>query len=77
MTYYFSKWIEVEALLEIKSKDAISYIKRSIICKFSVPSEIVCDNGSQFVSDKKEAFCAKYNINLVKYTPDTFKLMDK
>ncbi|XP_074323239.1 uncharacterized protein LOC141660175 [Apium graveolens] len=29
----------------------------------------MCDNGSQFISDKIEAFCRKYNINLVKSTP--------
>ncbi|XP_017227992.1 uncharacterized protein LOC108203528 [Daucus carota subsp. sativus] len=30
---------------------------------------IVCDNGSQFISEKTETFCKKYNISLVKSTP--------
>ena len=34
-----------------------------------MPSEIVCDNGSQFKSDKTEAFCRQWNITLVKSTP--------
>ncbi|XP_063948038.1 uncharacterized protein LOC135152135 [Daucus carota subsp. sativus] len=69
MTDYFSKWIEAEAFRQVTSKEVISFIKRNILCKFGVPSEIVCDNGSQFISDKTEAFCKKYNINLLKSTP--------
>ncbi|XP_074367184.1 uncharacterized protein LOC141707737 [Apium graveolens] len=37
--------------------------------KFGVSSEIVCDNGSQFISDKTEEFCKRWNINLIKSTP--------
>ena len=69
MTDYFSKWIEVEAFRQVKSKEVISFIKRNILCKFGVPSEIICDNGSQFISDKMEAFCRQWNITLVKSTP--------
>ena len=69
MTDYFSKWIEAEAFRQVTSKEVISFIKRNILCKFGIPSEILCDNGSQFISDKTEAFCRKYNINLIKSTP--------
>ncbi|XP_017239352.2 uncharacterized protein LOC108212130 [Daucus carota subsp. sativus] len=69
MTDYFSKWIEAEAYKQVTSKEVITFIKKNILCKFGVPSEIVCDNGSQFISDKTESFCKKYNINLIKSTP--------
>ncbi|XP_074323885.1 uncharacterized protein LOC141660800 [Apium graveolens] len=46
MTDYFSKWIEAEAFKQVKSKEVISFIKRNVLCKFGIPSEIVCDNGS-------------------------------
>ncbi|XP_074337206.1 uncharacterized protein LOC141708069 [Apium graveolens] len=69
MTDYFSKWIEAEAFKQITSKEVISFIKRNVLYKFGILSEIVCDNGSQFISDKIEAFCRKYNINLVNSTP--------
>ena len=59
MTDYFSKWIEAEAYREIKDKDVISFIKRNIICRFSIPSEIVCDNGAQFISERTRDFCKK------------------
>ncbi|XP_074336896.1 uncharacterized protein LOC141674068 [Apium graveolens] len=41
----------------------------NILYKSGVPSEIICDNGSQFISDKIEAFCKRWNINLIKSTP--------
>ncbi|XP_074327289.1 uncharacterized protein LOC141665208 [Apium graveolens] len=69
MTDYFSKWIEAEAFKQVMSKEVISFIKRNIFCKFGVPFEIVCDNGSQFISDKTEAFCKHWNINLIKSKP--------
>ncbi|XP_074346693.1 uncharacterized protein LOC141685498 [Apium graveolens] len=62
MTDYFSKWIETEAFKQVTSKEAISFIKRNILCKFGVPSEIICDNGSQFISILKM-------LNLIKSTP--------
>ncbi|XP_074297844.1 uncharacterized protein LOC141628635 [Silene latifolia] len=65
MTNYFSKWIEAEAFPQVLKRHVISFIKRNILCRFGFPSEIVCDNGSQFVS----TFCARWNIELFKSTP--------
>ncbi|XP_074336302.1 uncharacterized protein LOC141673450 [Apium graveolens] len=59
MTDYFSKWIEAEAFKQVTSKEVISFIKRNILCKFGVQSEIVCDNRSQFISDKTKMFCKR------------------
>lgn len=69
MTYYFSKWIEAEAFKQVTSKEVVSFIQKNILCKFGVPSEIICDNGSQFICDKTKTFCKRWNINLIKSTP--------
>ena len=45
----FSKWIEAEAYDQVTSKEVIFFIKKNILCKFGVPSEIFCDNESQSV----------------------------
>uniref|UniRef100_A0A803MIB6 Integrase catalytic domain-containing protein n=1 Tax=Chenopodium quinoa TaxID=63459 RepID=A0A803MIB6_CHEQI len=37
--------------------------------RFGVPSEIICDNGSQFISAPTRHFCDKWNITLVTSTP--------
>ncbi|XP_074301101.1 uncharacterized protein LOC141632453 [Silene latifolia] len=69
MTDYFSKWIEAEAMIEVKEQQVISFIKRNIISRFGIPSEIICDNGSQFISDNTKGFCARWNITLRKSAP--------
>ncbi|XP_074305881.1 uncharacterized protein LOC141641103 [Silene latifolia] len=49
----------VEAMTEVKERQVISFIKRNIISIFGIPSEIICDNGSQFILDNTEGFCAR------------------
>ncbi|XP_074314180.1 uncharacterized protein LOC141649387 [Silene latifolia] len=77
MTDYFSKWIEAKSFSQVTETQVISFIKRNIICTFDIPSEIICDNGSQFIGNKTEAFCARWNISLQKSTPRTPGPTDK
>ncbi|KAI3678508.1 hypothetical protein L6452_37803 [Arctium lappa] len=37
--------------------------------RFGIPSEITCDNGTQFISDRTRRFCEERNIKLVTSTP--------
>ncbi|XP_074277485.1 uncharacterized protein LOC141601116 [Silene latifolia] len=53
---------------EVTETQVISFIKRNIICRFGIPSEIICDNGSQFIGNKTEAFCDRWNVSLQKFT---------
>ncbi|XP_074277860.1 uncharacterized protein LOC141601469 [Silene latifolia] len=69
MTDYFSKWIEAEAFPQILEKHMISFIKRNIVSRYGIPSEIICDNRSQFISNRMEDYCARWNIKLFKSTP--------
>ncbi|XP_074313440.1 uncharacterized protein LOC141648611 [Silene latifolia] len=71
MTDYFSKWIEAEAMTEVKEQQVISFIKRNIISRFGIPSEIICDNGSQFISITSR-LRARWNITPRK-SPDIHK----
>ncbi|KAJ9556549.1 hypothetical protein OSB04_011163 [Centaurea solstitialis] len=69
LTDYFSKWIEVGAFSQVRDKEVISFIQKNIIYRFGVPAEIMCDNGSQFISDKTRTFCEKRGIKLITSTP--------
>ncbi|XP_074300316.1 uncharacterized protein LOC141631558 [Silene latifolia] len=69
MTDYFSKWIEADSFRQVTEKEVISFIRTNIICRYVVPSEIVCNNGTQFVRKRTKAFCEEWNINLVTSTP--------
>ncbi|XP_074277493.1 uncharacterized protein LOC141601125 [Silene latifolia] len=69
MTDYFSKWIEADSFRQVTEKEVISFIRKNIICRYEVPSEIVSDNGTQFVEKRTKTFYAEWNINLVTSTP--------
>ncbi|KAI3802237.1 hypothetical protein L1987_30367 [Smallanthus sonchifolius] len=69
MTDYFSKWIEAEAFVQVREKVVISFIKRNILTRFGIPAEIVCDNGSQFISKRTTNFCASWGIKMITSTP--------
>ncbi|XP_074278391.1 uncharacterized protein LOC141601982 [Silene latifolia] len=69
MTNCFSKWIEADSYMQVIEKEVISFIRINIICRYGVPTDIVCDNGTLFVGRKTKAFCAEWNINLVTSTP--------
>ncbi|KAK9050558.1 hypothetical protein SSX86_029875 [Deinandra increscens subsp. villosa] len=69
MTDYFSKWIEAEAYVQVREKEVISFIKRNILTRFGVPSEIVCDNGSQFIGGRTTGFCESWGIKMITSTP--------
>jgi len=46
MTDYLSTWIDTELFSQVKEGEVIPFIKRNIISRFGIPSEIVCDNAS-------------------------------
>ena len=69
MTDYFSKWIEAEAYAQVKDKEIVSFIKRNILTRFGIPSEIICDNGSQFISKRTTDFCSAWGIKMITSTP--------
>ncbi|XP_076881605.1 uncharacterized protein LOC143529775 [Bidens hawaiensis] len=57
MTYYFSKWIEAEAFVQVRHQEVIYFVKRNILTRFIIPAEINCDNGSQFIGKRTIEFC--------------------
>ncbi|KAJ9542262.1 hypothetical protein OSB04_028768 [Centaurea solstitialis] len=65
----FSKWIEAAAFSQVRDKEVISFIQTNIIYRFGVPSEIMCDNGSQFISERTRKFCDERGIRLITSTP--------
>jgi len=69
LTDYFSKWIETEAYMSIKDSAVKTFIWKNIICRHSVPYEIITDNGPQFISHKFEAFCLDWGIKVSYSTP--------
>ena len=49
-TDYFTKWVEAEALANIRDVDMKKFVWKKIITRFKVPRALVSDNGLQFDS---------------------------
>jgi hypothetical protein len=59
----FSKWIEVQPLISIRSEQAVAFFT-NIIHRFRVPNSIITDNGTQFTGKKFLDFCEDHHIRV-------------
>lgn len=41
-----SKWIEVEAFIQIRDREVMQLLWKNIICRFGIHKEIMTDNGA-------------------------------
>ena len=69
-TKYFSKWVKVEPLAQIKEMNVIKFIRRNILSRFGIPKAFISNNGSQFVGQKMKNMLDElkiefYKVNLV------------
>ena len=51
VTNYFTKWVEIEPLTNIRDTNVKRFVWKNIVTRFSVPRVLILDNGLQF--DKK------------------------
>ena len=61
-TDYFTKWVEVEPLANIKDVDAKILVWKNIVTRFGVPHVLISDNGLQFDSKMFRRYCSEVGI---------------
>ena len=61
-TDYFTKWVEVEHLANIRDVDAKRFIWKNIVTRFGVPHTLISDNGLQFDSKTFRGYCGELEI---------------
>ena len=59
---YFTKWIEVKPLANIRNADAKKIIQRNIVTRFGIPRTLISDNGIQFDSKAFRRYCCELGI---------------
>ena len=59
---YFTKWVEVKALVNIRDVDVKKFVWRNIVTRFGVLESLVSDNGLQFDSKAFREFCGSLSI---------------
>ena len=66
---YFTKWVEAEALANIRDVDVKKFVLRNIVTRFEVPESLVSNNGSQFDSKAFRKFYSDLGIKNRYFTP--------
>ena len=61
-TDYFTKWVEVEPLANIRDVDAKRFIWKNIVTRFRVPHALISDNGLQFDNKIFRKYCDELGI---------------
>ena len=65
---YYSKYPWIQALPATASKDVTSALK-SCFAEYGIPEDVMCDNGSQFISQEYQMFAASYGSKLTTSSP--------
>ena len=61
-TNYFTKWVEVETLTNIRDADVKKFIWKNIMTRFGFPCALVSDNGLQFYNKVFREYCTSLRI---------------
>ena len=61
-TDYFTKWVEVEPLANIRDVDAKRFIWKKIVTWFGIPHTLISDSGLQFESKAFRKYCCDLGI---------------
>ena len=68
-TDYFTKWVEVEPLANIRDVDTKKFVWKNVVIQFGVPHSLISDNGLQFDSKSLRLYCSELGITNRYSTP--------
>ena len=68
-TDYFTKWVKVEPLVNIRDVDAKRFMWKNIVTRFGIPHTLISDNGLQFDSKAFKRYCCELGITNRYSTP--------
>ena len=66
---YFTKWVEAEALANIRDVDVKKFVWRNIVTRFRVPKSLASNSGLQFDSKAFRKFYSNLGIKNRYSTP--------
>ena len=68
-TDYFTEWVEIEPLANIRDVDAKNFVCKNIVIRFEVLHFLISDNGLQFDSKAFRRYCCELGIKNRYSTP--------
>lgn len=66
---YFTKWVEVEPLANIRGMDVKRFVWKNIVTWFGVLKVLISDNGLRFDSKVFRRYCSELGITNRYSTP--------
>ena len=69
VTDWFTKWVELFALPDIKAETVARTLVHEIISRYGAPKEILSDNGPEFSNKLLKAICELCNTTKIYSTP--------
>ena len=61
-TDYFTKWVEIEPLSNIRDVDTKRFVWKNIVTRFGIPHTLISDNGLQFDGKFFRRYCCELGI---------------
>ena len=61
-TDYFTKWVEVEPLANIRDVEVKKFLWKNIVTRFGIPHTFILDNELQFDSKSYKRYCCELGI---------------
>ena len=61
-TNYFTKWVKVEPLANIRDVDVKKFLWKNIVTRFRILHTLISDNGLQFDSKSFRRYCCELEI---------------
>ena len=61
-TDYFTKWVEVEPLVNIRDADVKKFVWKNIVTRFGILHSLISGNGLQFDSKSFKRYCSDLGI---------------
>ena len=68
-TDYFTKWVKVEPLSNIRDVDAKKFVWKNIVTRFGIPHTFISDNRLQFDDETFRRHCCDLGIKNMYSTP--------
>ena len=68
-TNYFTKWVEVEPLVNIQDVDVKKFLWKNIVTRFGIPHTLISDNELQFDSKSFKRYYCELGITNRYSTP--------
>jgi len=64
---YFTKWVEVEPLMDMPYKKVYHFTWKNFICRYGLPYTFITDHSTHFDNEEFEAYCAHSKIHKLHY----------